>query len=139
MLLWATSKEFEKYLLKNEKDKIILDMQYVICSLRIRKREEHDNIISAQSILFPNPDVCSAITQEDMRERYYDQLMSCKPFLATLIKGAIEENYNILFLCTKNEGKMKFLQYLAEFVYLEFDYPIYNYKRFADRRECVCL
>jgi aspartyl/asparaginyl-tRNA synthetase len=64
---------------------------------------------------------------------YFEQLEStCKPFLATLIKASIEEGYNIIFLCTKNEGKMKYLRYLSEFIYLEFGYPMYEYKRFAD-------
>ena len=127
-----TSKDLQKVFLKNERDEDILNMQYVICSLRIRKRKEYDNIISAQSILFPNPDVCSALTDEDMRERYFHQLMTAKAFIATLIKASIEEKYNIVFLCTKNEGKMKFLRYLSEFVYLEFGYPIYEYKRYAE-------
>ena len=132
MLVWMTSKDFQNIFLKNEKDKDILNAQYVISSLRIRKRKEHDNIISAQSILFPGANVCSALTDEDMRERYLNQLVSAKPFLAALIKGSIEEKYNIVFLCTKNEGKMKYLKYLSEFVYLEFGYPIYEYKKFAN-------
>lgn len=127
-----TSKDFQNEFLKNERDKDILNAQYVICSLRIRKREEQENIISAQSILFPGPDVCSALTNKEMRERYFNQLMANKAFLATLIKASIEEKYNIVFLCTKNEGKMKFLRYLSEFVYLEFGYPVYEYKKYAD-------
>ena len=132
MMVWMTSKDLQNVFLKNERDKDILNAQYVICSLRIRKREEQDNIISAQSILFPAPDVCSALTEEDMRERYMNQLMPAKAFLATLIKGSIEEKYNIIFLCTKNEGKMKFLRYLSEFMYIEFGYPVYEYKKYAN-------
>lgn len=131
-MVWMTSKDFQNSFLTNERDKDILNSQYVICSLRIRKRKELDNIISAQSILFPGPDVCCALDDEDLRDRYMNQLRSAKAFLAALIKGSIEEGYNIVLMCSKNENKMKFLKYLSEFAYIEFGYPIYNYKKFAD-------
>ena len=114
MMVWLTSKVFQNVFLKEEKDSDILKAQYVIVSTRIRKREEQDNIISAQSILYPNASVCSALTDDDLRERYLNQLMGCKPFLATLIKGSIEEKYNIVFICTHKERKLKYLQYLSE-------------------------
>ena len=66
MMTWMTSKDFQNVFLENERDKDILKAQYVICSLRIRKREELENVISAQSALFPGPDVCSALTNKDM-------------------------------------------------------------------------
>ena len=132
MMVWLTSKVFQNVFLKEEKDSDILKAQYVIVSTRIRKREEQDNIISAQSILYPNASVCSALTDDDLRERYLNQLMGCKPFLATLIKGSIEEKYNIVFICTHKERKLKYLQYLSEFIYIEFGFPLYEYKSYAD-------
>lgn len=132
MMFWMTSKVFQDTFLENESDKDILKASYVIVSTRIRKKHEHDNVVSAQNVLFPDARVCSAMTDDDLRERYFDQLMANKPFLATLIKGSIEEKYNIIFLCTKKENKLKFLRYLSEFVYLEFDYPIYEYKNYAN-------
>ena len=131
-MVWLTSKVFQKNFLQNEKDSDILDAQYVIVSTRIRKREEQDNIISAQSILYPNATVCSALTDEDLRERYLNQLMGCKPFIATLIKGSIEEKYNIVFICSHKERKLKYLEYLADFIYMEFGYPLYEYKLYSD-------
>ena len=45
--------------------------------------------------------------------------------------GFIEEGYNIIFICTKKEGKIKFLDYLANYIYMEFGYPVYEYKKYA--------
>lgn len=132
MMFWMDSKVFQNVFLVNEKDRDILKAQYVLVSTRIRKREHRDNIISGNSILFPNAHVCSALTDNDFRDRYMDQCSNSKPFIATLIKGSIEEGYNIIFICTKKENKMKYLQYLSEFIYLEFGYTVYEYKLYAN-------
>ena len=132
MMFWMDSKVFQNVFLVNEKDQDILKAQYVLVSTRIRRREHRDNIVIANAILFPNSHVCSSLTDDDFRERYLNQCNSNKPFLATLIKGSIEEGYHIIFLCTKKENKMKYLQYLSDFVFLEFGYPIYEYKLYAN-------
>lgn len=131
MMFWMDSKDFQNVFLDNEDDQDILDAQYVLVSTRIRKKGNPKNIISAQAMLFPNPNVCSALTDEDFHDRYMDQCSNCNPFISTLIKGSIEEKYNIIFLCTKKENKMKYLSYLSDYVFLEFGYPIYNYKLYA--------
>lgn len=131
MMFWMDSKVFQNVFLVNEKDQDILDAQYVLVSTRIRRREHSDNIIIGNAMVFPDAQVCSALTDDDFRDRYMNQCNRCKPFLATLIKGSIEEGYNIVFLCTKKENKMKYLRYLSEFVFLEFGYPIYEYKLYA--------
>lgn len=131
MMFWMDSKVFQNVFLVNERDQDILKAQYVLVSTRIRKRDHKDNIISANSILFPNAHVCSALTDDDFHDRYMTQCNSSKPFIATLIKGSIEEGYNIIFLCTKKENKMKYLQYLSDFIFLEFGYPVYEYKLYS--------
>ena len=114
MMFWMNSKVFQDVFLVNENDQDILNAQYVLVSTRIRKRESRKNIISANAILFPDADVCCTLTDEDFRERYFNQCHKNKPFIATLIKGSIEENYNIIFMCTKKESKMKYLKYLHQ-------------------------
>lgn len=127
-----TSKVFQDNFLTNENDQDILDAQYVLVSSRIRRRDtKSENIISAYTMLFPAPNVCATLTTRDFKDAYYEQLSGVLPFLATLIKGSIEEGYNIIFICTKKEGKIKFLDYLSDFVYIEFEYPIYEYKKYA--------
>lgn len=132
MMFWMDSKVFQNIFLDNERDQDILKAQYVLISTRIRKREAKiENIITANSILFPDAHVCSSLTDDDFKERYLNQCSKNNPFIATLIKGSIEENYNIIFLCTKKENKMKYLQFLSNYIYLEFDYPVYEYKLYA--------
>ena len=133
MMFYMTSKVFRDEFLVNERDNDILDAQYVIASTRIRRRDKSiKNIIIANAILYPDPDVCSSYSTEEFKEKYFDQLDKSKYFLATLIKGSIEEGYNIIFICSKNEGKMKFLKYLSQFIYCEFDYPVYDYSTYAN-------
>ena len=126
MMFYMNSKTFRDDFLKNETDKNILKAQYVLVSSRIRKREHHDNIVVAQ-ILFPDSRVCSAVVEEDYRERYFAQLDDNEAFIASLVLGSIDENYNIIFLCSKIEDKLKYLKLLSEYIYLNFNYPVYEY------------
>lgn len=138
MMFWMTSKVFQDIFLVNETDKNILDAQYVLVSTRIRKGDyKFKNIISAANILFPDSQVLSRMTDEDVRSAYFDQLEENKVFLATLIKGAIEEKYNIIFMSTKNENKLHYLKYLSEYIFMEFDYPVYEYKSYSNGRSSL--
>lgn len=132
MMVYMTSKVFQDIFLVNESDQDILEAQYVLVSSRIRRKDaSKTNIISAMNTLYPNAHVYSALTDKDFRERYIEQLVENETLLSALIKGSIDEKYNIIFLCTKNEGKMKYLKYLSEFIYMEFGYPVYEYSQFA--------
>lgn len=130
MFYHLNSKVFFDEFLVHESDNDILKAQYVVVSHRIRLRERDDNMINGTSLLFPASDVCSTLTDDDFREKYYNQLMGCKPFIATLIKGSIEEKYNIIFMCSKKEDRMKYLELFANFVYMEFGYPCYEYSKY---------
>lgn len=132
MMFWMTSKVFQNVFLDNETDNNILKAQYVIVSTRIRKSDaSFKNILSVYNILYPDTQVLIRVTDEDVRNAYFEQLEEHKTFLASLIKGAIEENYNIIFMCTKSENKLHYLQYLSEFIFMEFGYPVYEYKSYA--------
>lgn len=133
MIFWMHSKIFRDVFLNHEDDNDILEAQYVIASSRIvRKDTSLDNIIVGRNYFFPDSDVCMAVEDDTFRERYFNQLMKTEAFLATIIKGSIEEGYNIIFINTKSEEKnMHYLQYLSEFIYLHFHYPCYNYDTYA--------
>lgn len=131
MLYWMNSKTFKDEFLQLESYKDILNSQYVLVSTRIRSGGKYQNVISANNIIYPNPSVFIAMDDDIFRERYLEQLESCKPFLATLIKGSIEEDFNIIFMCSKKENKINYLQILADFVFLEFGYPMYEYRLYC--------
>jgi hypothetical protein len=132
MMFWMNSKTFQDDFLSNERDKDILNAQYVLVSTRIRKGDgKYKNIIAASTTLYPNNSALMKLTEDDIRTEYFEQLDENRGLLATLILGSIEKKYNIIFLCTKNESKLKYLKYLSEYVFMEFDYPIYDYKKYS--------
>lgn len=133
MIFWMDSKVFQNYFLTNERDDDILNAQYVVVSTRIvtRRKKGLENIVNAKAMLYPDARVCSATNSEDMMERYFKQCDGNKAFLSVVIKGVIEKGYNVIFLCTKNEAKLKYLDYLASYIYLTFGYPVYEYKLFC--------
>lgn len=131
-MFWMNSKTFQDDFLSNERDKDILNAQYVLVSTRIRKGDgKYKNIIAASTTLYPNNSALMKLTEDDIRSEYFEQLDENRGLLATLILGSIEKKYNIIFLCTKNESKLKYLKYLSEYVFMEFDYPIYDYKKYS--------
>lgn len=132
MMFYMHSKTFQKVYVPNESRKHILKAQYVLVSSRIRRRSNKvKNIISAASCLFPDNNTCNAMCDDDIREAYFEQLDDNKPLIATLVLGSIEEGYNVIFMCTPTEMKLKYLKYLSEYIYMEFGYPIYEYKAYA--------
>ena len=132
MMFWMNSKTFQDDFLSNERDKDILNAQYVLVSTRIRKGDgKYKNIIAASTTLYPNNSALMKLTEDDIRSEYFEQLDENRGLLATLILGSIEKKYNIIFLCTKNESKLKYLKYLSEYVFMEFDYLIYDYKKYS--------
>ena len=125
------SKELETFI-NNESDDNILEAQYVIVSNRIRRvGTAHNNIIQA-SVLFPDSSVAIALDTDEFEDLYYRQLDDNKTLLALLISTVIIEKMNIIFLCTKRESKLgNYLKLLANYVFNEFDFPVYNYMEMA--------
>ena len=130
MMFYMNSKTFQKDFLSYESYENILNAQYVICSTRIRCNSTHDNVISARTALFPDAEVASALTDDILKERYFVQLDDNIILIASLIKYSLSGE-NIIFMCTPTEDKIKYLQYLSEFVMDVFGYPIYNYKEYS--------
>ena len=125
MMFYIDSKTFQNDFLTSESDNDILKTQYVIISQRIRKHDGNaKNIIIMNSILYPP---MTKLTDEDNREEYFEELDNRKANLATLILGSIEEKFNIMFICTKKESKLKYLKWLSEYIFYEFGYVVYKY------------
>lgn len=133
MMFIMDSKVFRNEFLTRERDKDILDTQYVIISTRIRKRDpKFMNICVYNSKLYPASSVLMCKTEEDMNDEYNEQLENELVVLATLVMGCIEEGYNIVFMCTEQESKLNYLRYLSEFIYSRLGYPVYDYSLFVN-------
>ena len=132
MLYYMTSTTFFKLFLRNESDQDILNSQYVLDSLKIRSGGNFKNVISATNTLFPSPEVLMYdIKDNTFKEYYYDQLENNKALLATIILGSLKQKFNIIFLCSKKEGKLKSHELISDFIYEEFGYPMYDYKDYV--------
>lgn len=128
MLFYIDSKSFIKRFLNDESDQYILSANYVLVSNYITVKMSQDNIIQA-SILFPDPEVFSALDDDVMRDRYYKQLTkdSIRGFLASVIKACIIDDLDVYFMCNKPEMKLRYLLRLSIFVEEYFGYPMYEY------------
>ena len=136
MIFYLNSRELVDYFLPYEKDKDILESQYVLVSSRILKRDaELENIVSAKSILYPNPEAFSASTDDKFYRLYYKQLSKQVVFFASVIKETIENNNQIIFLCTEKESRTGLFSVMEQYVWEEFSYPIYSYTEYTSNCE----
>ena len=123
----------------NEEPKKIKDTQYVLISNSIRKNGKYkDQVVNANNILLPKQDLIldyDDYTSPSYQNAYREYINERKPFLATLIKYAIEEDGIVILLCSKREKKYLYLDMLKEFIEDEFDYPVYNYKKYKKGKE----
>lgn len=133
-------KTFQEIFLKENPNKI-LRTQFVLVSSRIRRSRDSDrrNILSFSKQLLPSDMLLSDyridIDPNYFRDQYCKQLDKEKALLSIIIKGVIEENYTVVFLCSKNEWKLKYLKYLANYIWNEFNYPMYDYKKYKEGKE----
>ena len=134
MIYYMHTKTFFEKFLSNESTKDILNAQYVCVSTHIRRKDKcFNNIIIASDYLYPNASVLNLGTFEDMEEAYYDQLHhDTLPLLAEFVRGSIEDNLNIILLCTKGEWQLRYIKWLAKYIMKEFEYPVYNYRKYID-------
>lgn len=130
-IFYMNGKTFIKQFMKENPDQV-LDSQYILVSNHIRKTGEHEDQVISNMGLFPSSRLIMDFDDYDDEEyqlEYMKQLESYKPFLATIIKYAIDDNMTIIMLCSKTEWKYKFFPVLKLFVQYEFaGYPIYDYK-----------
>lgn len=132
----------EKYIEENP-DKV-LDSQFVIVSnnIRVLKGSYEKQIIVAKQLM-PDSSLLLDYKEYDCKDSYIEEYRKTlssvknKALLATIIKYAVEEKSTIVFLCSKREGKYRYLKILAEYVEEEFGYHIYNYKKYKKGREKV--
>lgn len=132
MMYFMDSKTFRDVYLMHESDKDILKAQYVLISTHIGTSDSLDNVVNATSFLFPSPHVYASLDDEDFEDRYYEQLEDNITFIAQLVQASIKDKFNIIFLSSKSESKSNLLKYLRNFIFLKFEYPCYDYKRYVE-------
>lgn len=127
-----------------EDPKKVLKTQFVIVSSTIRKLGKKcwdKQIINANSNLYPSQQLIMEYDNykhnKNYEAEYYNQLDNSKPLLATLIKYVIDDNYTVVFLCGKKESKYNYLNLIKKYVWNEFGFHIYDYKKFKEGKERI--
>ena len=118
----------------NEDPRKVLRTQFVIVSSTIRKTGKYEKqVINANGSLYPPPELLvdydNYKKNEDYQMRYKEFIRESNPLLATLVKYSIEDDVNIVFLCSEKEKKYQYLKLISAYVLDEFGYPMYNYKK----------
>ena len=131
MVYYMNSKTFFEIYLQEERYKTIKNAQYICVSTNIRKRNDAKNIITVSNAIYPRASVFNKGTEEEMRTAYLKQLDGDdKSFIASVINEAITKDLDVVFLCTEKEWKLDYLKWLSEYVYMAFEFPIYDYKKY---------
>lgn len=127
-----------------EDPKKVLKTQFVIVSSTIRKlgkKSWDKQIINANGSLYPSQSLIMEYDDykhdKNYEVEYYNQLDNSKPLLATLIKYVVDDNYTVVILCGKKESKYNYLNLIKKYVWDEFGFPIYDYKRFKEGKERI--
>jgi hypothetical protein len=106
-----------------------------LASLKVRSGGSFENVITAANTLFPSPDVLMHDIKDDaFTQYYYDQLEENIAFLATIVLGSLKKNFNIVFLCSKKESRLKYFDIMSDFIYEKFKYPMYGYKDYVENK-----
>ena len=138
-IYYMNGKTFQKTFL-NENPSAILKTQFVLVSSRIRKTGKHENVISCNQLL-PDKrimaDYRNDLDPEFFMKEYRKQLDKNKVLLAIIIKGVLEENFTVVFLCTELEWKLKYMQELAKYVEEIFQYTMYDYKKYKEGKQSI--
>jgi hypothetical protein len=131
------SKVFFDVYLQREKYKTMMKSDYIIASDRIRRSStKWANTIIVKKDFVPSAHCYSMGTEEEMRQVYFDELSTnatALSFLVLMIKESIENDTNFILLTSKIESKIHYLDWLAEFVYEKFGYPIIDYNLFVKK------
>lgn len=133
-IYYMNGKTFQTTFL-NENPSAILKTQFILVSSRIRKNGKHQNVIGG-AMFIPSgrilADYRNELDPNFFEQNYRDQLESQRLALAVIIKGVVEENYTVVFLCSYKEWRMKYLKILAKYINDTFHYPVYDYKKYKE-------
>ena len=142
-MYFMSGKTFLTQYINEDLDKV-WKTQFVIVSSTIKKSgkyEKKKRMINANNLLFPKEDLI--VDYKDYRHndaykaRYYDQLDANKPFFATLIKCVIDKRTTVVFLCGEREKKYGYFEIMQDYLEDEFNFHIYNYKKYKEGKEKV--
>lgn len=147
MAIWyMNGNTFQKMMIPNEKPESVLNAKYVMVSSRIRTsktKEFRKQIINANMSLFPEHQILAdlgALDGEWFENEYRKQLRAHRGFLANLVNNAVKNNVTFIFICSKSEwkvgsGRNNYMQIIADYVYEEFGYPMWDYKKYKLGKE----
>ena len=134
-------KTFIKTFINEDPDKV-LETQFVIVSSTIRKLGKarwDKQVINSNNLLYPSQALIMEYDEYkgnvNYQNEYWNQLDSAKPLFATLIKYVIESNYTVVFLCGKKEMKYDYLNLIKRYLYQEFGFYVYDYKKLKNGKE----
>lgn len=125
----------------NEDPDTVLSTQYAIVSSHIRKAGRYEGqVINANAPLYPNE--LSLLDYEDYTDpKYVDEVQSrfedSLPFLAVLISYCLDEDSNVVFLCSEKEWKYRYLKILKDFILERFEFHVYDYKKVKSGKEKI--
>ena len=125
-----------------ENPRKVLRTQFVSVSSTIRKNNKYSKqIINANNMLYPSIELVMDYEDykhdENYKLGYFEQIEEYKPFFATLIKYALEENYTIVFLCGYREKKYNYLKMIQEYLDETFSFHMYDYKKLKKGKEKI--
>lgn len=141
-IFFMHGKTFLKEYIQEDPEKV-LRTQFILVSSHIRKSNKYESQVIKASFLYPSTEIILEYDDEEYKTNqqyisdYFGEIQEHKSFFATLIKYALEENYTIVFLCGYDERKYNFLKMIQMYVDEEFNYHIYDYKKFKNGKEPV--
>ena len=129
-MYYMSGKTFLTQYIKEDPDKV-WKTQFVVVSSTIKKSgkyEKKKRMINGNNILFPKEDLIVDYDNykhnEEYRAKYTEQLDNNKAFFATIIKYVVEKKY-------------AYFDVLQDYLEDEFNFHIYNYKRYKEGKEKV--
>lgn len=135
MVCYMNSKDFLKHYIKKYPERALCS-QYVIVSNTIYTTNKYKDIV-VNKVLFPSSGLLSNYYYNNNWEEfvisYKSQLRNDRPmlFLSVVLDIAINDDEDIVFICSKEEWKRcPFLKILSDFCMEVFQYPLIDYHRY---------
>ena len=77
-----------------------------------------------------SPIICETIATRAFKNNpEFRQLDENIELISIIVKTSIKEDYDIILMCSKNEWKLKYMKWLAEYIMEKFGCPVYDYKK----------
>lgn len=106
------------------------DFNFVVASHEIKiKGEERDNIAFVPGII-PPPEISRYMDDSMYEEHYLRYLEEVMKYpIAVLLKAALDNNFNLVFVCTEAEKSMGYLDLFMDYIDGAFEIPTGQFKK----------